>query len=357
MRKNLSILALPLALIATCVLAASASATTGHGPRYSLKIVEGETALPEHDPVAFTSGKIEPAGPMVVSLIRGGLTVYRQEGKEGSAGFPQVPQVGDFVTLEAPVGHLIASEKYDGLPSIDPTVCAGSTNFSGQNSPGEIVEGFYVSKVVRLDPYGRFIDLHQTAFGEAQVKTLSGTTFGGGFLSPLALGETVGAVESLKTPLAGEATYTYTSENQRPVGACPVPPPPFVPPAPPLLKGSIAKFLKTTIHAFLRFGARDQVIINQPGTVTQGLYLTGGKLPAFASAAHHKKKTPPALLLAHGSTTAKAAGKVTVLLKVTAKGRHKLKSSHKISAVLITTLRSSSGAKIDLKRRTITLHS
>lgn len=357
MRKNVPTLALPVALIAACALAAPAAATTGHGPKYTLKIVEGETNLPEYEQISFTSASVEPHAQVAVSIIRGGVTVYRDVDSGGSAGLSQVPQIGDTVTLESPVGTLIASTVYDGLPTMDPTVCAGSTNFSGLNSQGEIVEGFFVAKVPVFNPYHQFVGTHRTAFGEAQVKTLSGTTFGGSFLVPLALGETVGGIESLKTPLAGEATYTYVSENQRPVGACPVPPPVYSPPPPPVLEGRVAKFLKTTIHAFLRFGARDQVIINQPGTVIQDLYLTGGKLPAFAaSSSKHHKKLPPAQLLARGTTTAKAAGTVTVLLKLTTKGRHKLKSSHKVSAVLITTLRSSSGAKISLQHRTITLH-
>ena len=206
-------------------------------------------------------------------------------------------------------------------------------------------------------PYHRSPETVQKAFGLAQVKTLSGTTFGGAFLKPLELGEDVEAAESLKTSLAGEAIYEYVSETVRPVGACPTPPPPVIPPPPPVLpplKGSITKLFSSKIGGFLKFGASDQVTINQPGTVTQDLYLVGGKLPAFASA--HKRKLPPALLLARGSATAKTAGDVIVHLKLTNKGRARLRSAHSLKAVLITTLRSSSGAKINLGRRTISLH-
>jgi hypothetical protein len=44
------------------------------------------------------------------------------------------------------------------------------------------------------------------------------------------------------------------------------------------------------------------------------------------------------------------------VIKPTAKGRRKLKSAHSLKAVLITTLHSSSGARLNLARRTITLH-
>jgi hypothetical protein len=98
------------------------------------------------------------------------------------------------------------------------------------------------------------------------------------------------------------------------------------------------------------------VTINQPGSVTEDLYAQGGTLPAFASAngKHHRK--PLAVLLARGSATAKAAGKVVVVLKATKRGRHKLKGANQIHGVLITTLRSTSGAKLSLGRRSVTLH-
>ena len=74
-------------------------------------------------------------------------------------------------------------------------------------------------------------------------------------------------IESVEKPLAGGATFTYTSENDRPVGACPVPPPPPAPPAIPALQGSIFKLAHITIHKLLKSGWLDQVSINQPGTV------------------------------------------------------------------------------------------
>lgn len=53
---------------------------------------------------------------------------------------------------------------------------------------------------------------------------------------------------------------------------------------------------------------------------------------------------------------ASSAGTVTVSLKLTEKGRLKLKSAKNAKLVLITTLHSSSGAKINLGRHTISLH-
>jgi hypothetical protein len=111
-----------------------------------------------------------------------------------------------------------------------------------------------------------------------------------------------------------------------------------------------------TILSLLKSGWHDHVTINQPGTVTQDLYLeSGGTLPAFAAKSKHHRKPPPALLVAHGAVVASSAGTVTVLLKLTAKGRLKLKSAKSLKLVLITTLRTSSGAEVNLARRTVSL--
>ena len=151
--------------------------------------------------------------------------------------------------------------------------------------------------------------------------------------------------------------FTYSSENIRPVGACPLPPSPPPPPPAPALQGSIFKLLRTTIGKLLKAGLHTQVTINQPGTVTQDLYLLGGTLPAFASSTKTKhRKKPPALLLARGSATAKVAGKVLLVLHVTRRGRNQLKHMKRVHAVLITTLHSASGAKLNLERKSVTLH-
>jgi hypothetical protein len=328
-------------------------------PRYSLSITEGETTQPEHS-IISTSGSVNSKASVAVSIIRGGVEVSRSSG-DGGAWMASIPAPGDVVNLETPTGPnghpggtIVGSFVYDGLPSVDPTVCVGSANFSGQRSTGQTVEGGYFSDVAR--PYGQF---ERTNGGQAQITLLSGSTFGGSFLKPLAFGETVWASESLETPLAGGAVFTYESENDRPVGVCPVPPsPPPPPPPPPALQGSIFKFAKTSIHKFLKSGLLDQVTINQPGTVIQDLYLQDGKLPAFASSnkgKHHARKiVPPAQLVARGSTTAKSAGTVNVLIRVTSKGRRLLSHRKQVRLVLITTLHSATG-KLTLAHRTVTL--
>jgi hypothetical protein len=330
-----------------------------HGTQYALRISEGEINFPEYESIASTSGSSSTHGQVVVSIIRAGVVVYRDKGEEGWADFSQVPEVGDEVTLEAPQGNLIARTVYDGLPTMEPTVCAGSTDFSGANSPGDVVEGSYNTPSLVFGPYGEVRGVHHSGLGEAQVKTLSGTTFGGSFLAALSSSETVTATETLKTPLAGEATYTYTSETSRPVGACPVVPPVVVPIAAPVitpaLGGSILSFLHNTVRSILKLGWRDQVSINQAGTVVQDLYGLAGHVPAYAARRGRHHSTPPAVLLARGTVSADRAGTVTVTLRLTRAGRRELKDAAHLHAMLLTTLRGAAGPVTHLARRKVTL--
>src|ERR1700689_4635256 len=102
-------------------------------PEYSLKVVEGETTVPEES-ILSTSGEVRiPRDRNVQVTLRiehDGLTVAQNTGSEGGTWLSQVPQVGDVVYLEAPTGNVVGSVVYDGLPSMEPTVCAGSTSFS-----------------------------------------------------------------------------------------------------------------------------------------------------------------------------------------------------------------------------------
>jgi hypothetical protein len=338
--------------LATCGAAAAlavpaAANTPAAPPKYSLSIVEGANTQPE-DSIEHISASVSPKAEVAVSITHNGLVVGQDKG-DGGAWLSQVPQVGDVVTLAS--SGFTTAVTYDGLPSLEPTVCAGSTTFSGQRTLGYTVEGGYYTVVSHPEYFAR------RNGGSAQVQVLSGSSFGGDFLKPLVGGETVYAVESLTSPLAGGATFTYESENDRPVGGCPPPPPP--PPTPPLaLAGSLVKLVRTSIHKFLDSGWSTHVTINQPGTIVEDLYQHAGVLPAFAATSKHRRprKEPRALLLARGTVTAKAAGTVTVTMHLTSVGRHLLAHAHSAKVVLITTLTAGSGAKLALARHFLTLH-
>ncbi len=347
-------------------IAAPASAWSTHGTIYTLKIVTGETTLPEY-PIAGTSASVSVESgkrPQVaVSIVHNGITTITSQDQEGEwgAGFSQVPQQGETAVLESPVGHVIGSIVYDGMPTIDPTTCVGSANFEGENTSGYTVEGAYQLDSL-VTPYHRLTEKLETDFQLAQVKSLTGTSFGGSFVQPIPSGATVSVTESLKTPLSsasspqGETTFLYESEHVEPANkTCPTPPAP--PPSTPLvtpLQGALVKLGRSTILGFLKSGWGDHVSINQAGTVTQDLYLRGGKLPASAASVgkHHRKMD---VLLARGTVKASAAGTVSVRLKLTSAGRHHLRSARHVNGILLTTLRSADGQVDTLSPHSLTL--
>jgi hypothetical protein len=323
---------------------------------YGVSVSEGSTA--SGFSVADTSGFAEatPAHEARVAITRAGVRVAETPSGQGSFPFmTQVPQAGDVLTLESPPGTTVSSLTYDGLPTMDATVCGGSANFSGQRSPGTTLTGRYST-----ESYGG-------PEGFVEVPLSSASAFATSFPAALKSGETVFAEEERESALAGGASFVYYSSNVRPVGACAAPAQPaaaapvVVPLAPvllPLLGGTVLKLSHTTIAKLLKSGWLVQVSINQPGTVIQDLYMVSGKLPAFASRKHPAvRKQPPALLVARGASTVKKAGTVKVLVRVTAHGRRALKHTKSVKLVLITTLRSTSGRRIDLGRHSITLKS
>jgi len=319
---------------------------------YGLSVSQGSTF--SGFSVAETSGFAEatPVHETRVTITRAGVRVAETPSGQGQFPFmTQVPQPGDVLTLESPLGTTVSSVTYDGLPTVDATVCAGSANFSGQRSPGTTtMTGRYSS-----EGYGG-------PEGFVSVPLSSASAFAAGFSSALRSGETVYAEEERASTLAGGASFNYYSSTARPVGACPAPaavPAVAVPvvvlaPALPVLSGRVLKLSHTTIAKLLKSGWLVQVSIDQPGTVTQDLYMVSGKLPAFASRKHSQ---PPAVLVARGASTVKKAGTVKVLVRATAHGRRALKHAKSVKLVLITTLRSSSGHRIDLGRHSLTLKS
>ncbi len=351
LRSLVGALSIALAAFAAGALQTAPAVANEHNkaPEYSLSVVEGADTQAE-DSIEHVSGGVNSKAEVTVSLTHNGLIVEQNKG-EGGTWLSKVPQVGDVVTFESE--GFTTSVTYDGLPSLESTVCAGSTNFSGQRTGGYTIEGGYYTVV----PHPKYFARRNG--GLAQVQVLTGSSFGGDFLSPLVSGETVYAVESLTSPLADGATFTYSSEYDRPVGGCPPPPLPPPPPPPPLaLAGAFSKFTRTSIVKLLRSGWSTHVTINQPGTIVEDLYQHSGILPAFAATSKHKRprKEPKALLLARGTATAKAAGTFTVTLHLTSTGRRLLKHAHSAKVVLIATLTAGTGAKLALGRHSLTLH-
>ena len=177
-----------------------------------VEVSEGSTTSPEF-PVSYTIALSGPEGELRVRITRGGTVVAEAASTEGYAEMAQVPQVGDVVSLEAPFGTTVLTRTYDGRPTMDPTVCAGSSNFSGQRSPDASVSGGYYT--LGSGSYG-------SGFGSAHITSLSGSLFAGSFPAALAIGETVYAGQKAEQSTGG-TEVTYFSRNTRPVGVCPGP--------------------------------------------------------------------------------------------------------------------------------------
>ena len=149
---------------------------------------------------------------------------------EGGAWMSQVPQTGDVVTLESP----------SGTPSArwSTTACPRSTRRFARAPPTSPASapGWSRSKAAT---YSLVASPARTASEQggsgpgAGHEPLRLGLFGGSFLTPLDARRRRSSRSSRsQTPLAGGAVFTYTSENDRPVGACPAPPPPPPPPPP-----------------------------------------------------------------------------------------------------------------------------
>src|ERR1700685_441669 len=205
---------------------------------YGISVSEG-SATSSAFSIADTSGFAEatPAHEARVTIARAGVRVAETASGQGSFPFmTQVPQAGDVLTLESPLGTPISSVTYDGLPTMDATVCAGSANFSGQRSSGTTLTGRYTTET-----YGgaeRFVSLPLS----------SASSFAAGFSTALQSGETVFAEEERESTLPGGDAFSYYSSNARPVGGCPVPaakpvalvaPPVALAFTPPALRGTV----------------------------------------------------------------------------------------------------------------------
>jgi hypothetical protein len=315
-------------------------------PQYELYVSSGAST---RGPLNYTYAWAEnvPGNPpLALSILRSGSVVASQVGA-GYAELTQAPSPGDTLVLQDPVGTTVASMVYDGLPSIDPSVCVGASGMSGQRTgAAAVTAGAYLA--TGAGPYAE-----GSGNLTAQISTLSGSSYAGSFATPLTSAHTVWANEALQSSAPGGGLFDYNSTTSRPAGGCPAPPPP-PPPPPPVAKvaaltGKILSLTGATLAKLLHSGWTIPLQVSQPGTVTMNLFLEGGRLPAKAS-----KKKHPAMLLARGRAVAKAPGKVILHLRLTASGRRKLKHAKRAHVVLLTTLHGAT-ATLNLGKRKLTL--
>jgi hypothetical protein len=258
---------------------------------------------------------------VAITIVHNGAVAATQSGS-GFAEVPVLPAVGDTVQLEKPPGVVIESLLYDGRPTIDPSTCIGSRSISGQRSDaGMTVEASAYSE----SGYGNYQD--------AQITSLSGTSYAGTFPHPLAGGDQL-FVQQYEVYPRSYGSFDYASGIQQAVPACP--PPPVVPVAKPTSKApraSIALNGKRALRAFFRKGLIVTVTVDQAGRIVEDMFLAKGKLPAKAT----KRKSKPAKLIGRGTATATKAGKVKVRVRPT-KGAKRLRKKRKLSVAFLTTV-------------------
>jgi hypothetical protein len=291
-----------------------------------------------------------------VGLVRAGATIATATGQY-IATITDVPVIaGDQVTVTNISTGNARTVTMTGRPTLSDAVCGRPTTFSGTRDADSTLwltaslddGGSARTNVNRVR--------QQTFFG-------AGSTFSGSFHTTLSPGWSVYMSEA-----GSFAGVTVFNDIQRPVGTCapagpgtPTPAPVVVvrvpaAPVPQLapIKDTILPGGRLTLPALLKkptaafralLGGKftDSVLVSEPGTVTQTLYLDdGAKLPkatATAAAAKKKKLT----VVGQGRATVKRSGAVKVTIKVSKKGRSRLRAARQVKLALVTVVRDRAG--------------
>jgi hypothetical protein len=294
-----------------------------------------------------------------VKLVRGGATIATATAPGFAAILGVVPVAGDEVTVTNVTAGLARTVPITGQPTLSDTVCGTATAFSGTRDAGSTL---WISASVNDGASARTNVnrvRRQTFFG-------GGSTFGGSFNIMLSPSWDV-YVSEARSFASG---VTVFNDIERPVGACavtgpgpkPVPgspvsvvvpgssaPVPPVTPAKdtilPLARLTLPASLKQPTAAFralLRGKFTDSLVVSEAGTVTQTLYLDdGAKLPkATAVPAAAKKK---ATVVGQGRATARKSGVIKVTVKLSKKGRSRLRAARQTKLALVTVVRDKAG--------------
>ncbi|MBJ7331653.1 MAG: hypothetical protein JHC95_17290 [Solirubrobacteraceae bacterium] len=286
--------------------------------------------------------------------LRGGVEIAAQTRTSQTGGSVSVKSGDVFNVLDTTTGDTILSYTYDGRPSLDATTCVGQTAFSGQRTG---------DSEIWLQETGSLSEYMKGTYQNGKLGTSGTGTFSGQFPRALTAGRFLLMVQTLRVTDTTGANAWIEIYSSSAVAACPVPPvdAPKPTPAPDTTKPTVGKAVLPKGNAlklanFLIKGFSTTVTINEPGTVTQQLFLNNGAKLTAKTAAKSKKKAKP-VLLAKGSTVSKVAGKVKVKIKATKAGKKAIKGKRTVKAILVTTVKDLAGntstpsqAKLTLKK-------
>jgi hypothetical protein len=347
-------------LLLAVVVAAPASARLYVATWTDISGAPGADLGAEIDGYGFGDGLGE-GDTYMVELVRGGATIASATAPGFAAILGVVPAAGDQVTVTNVTAGLARTVPITGQPTLSDAVCGTPTAFSGTRDAGSTL---WVSASLNDGASARTNVnrvRQQTFFGQAP-------TFSGSFNIMLSPSWDV-YVSEARSFASGVSVF---NDIQRPVGACadagpgpgpgpgPVPgspvsvvgrgpaPTPGVVPAkdtilpnarltlPALLKRPTAAF-----RALLGGKLTDSVLVSEAGTVTQTLYVDdGAQLPKATTAATKKKK---ATVVGQGRATVTRSGVVKVTIKVSKKGRSRLRAARQTKLALVTAIRDRAG--------------
>jgi hypothetical protein len=300
-----------------------------------------------------------------LDVVRGGATVATATAQTYVAIEKLVPRPTDQIVLTDLTTSESRTTTYTGRLAFDTNVCGTPSTFSGSRDEGATVS---VSANVYYGAYDARNDYVSpaTIFG-------AGTRFSGSFGRTLAPNWDMTASQAR----AIDPSFTVFDDVTRPVGICPAPtrapnpmpspPPVAVPSARPVdklpptatLVDALILTRPTSAYRALMAGTFGLVVtMNEPGVVRQTLYLDdGAKLPkAGAAAAAKKKAAKKPTVLATGRTVVAKAGNVKVKLKLSKKGRSRLKHGSrtvKLALVTVVTDKAGNARVLPVKRFTV----
>ncbi|MCW3002741.1 MAG: hypothetical protein JWQ20_2039 [Conexibacter sp.] len=322
------------------------------GPASAGGFINTSTAIDERGVTqGFVQAATDSSGTLRLEVIRGSAVIAAQTGTI-SVTLDVVPRRDDEVKLTDTDTGDVYDTIVTGLPTLDASVCGTPAVFSGRRDPdAEMDAGATIY-------YGTYDARNETVSGT--ITSQSGDRFAGTFPHALSAGWRVfiSQVQDLNPD------FTVYSSFSRKVGACPpavggggetpTPPAPAPPTAPPALDRRPPSARLTTPTALLKPAAAyraliagtftDTIVLDEPGTVEQRLYLDdGAKLPAATAAAKRKAKAKKPMVLGTGRAVTRKAGAVKVTVRLSVAGKRKLQHSKTVKLALVTTVRDLAG--------------
>jgi hypothetical protein len=316
---------------------------------------------------AVTAG-VPSADTFQLDVVRDGATVASRTAPIYVALEPFVVVPGDLVRLTDVTISEFHEAVLSGRPAFDASVCGGSAAFAGDRDEGSTVTVSAGLSFGAGDPRNETIGIPKIAAG--------GTRFDGSFPKALGAGWEVAAEQGL----AFGTAFTLFNTARRPVAACPVaetPPVPAPAPAPapapvPAVPAAPARDLAApnghlrltaallkavdAYRALLAGRFTGRVTVDEPGAVTQKLYLDdGAPQPAATAAAAKKKKPAKPTLLGTGGATVTQPGAVAVTVKLSKNGKARVRRAKRTKVALVTTLVDAAGNARVLPPKHLTL--